>query len=331
VAAEPDTIAAFDDPAVVRRFADLVVTLGMNLQPGQLVAIGSEPGKETLTRAIADSAYRHGASFVDATYFDLHVKRSRLLHAPEDTLGFVPPRHGERVLELGRRRAERVLLTGPAQPGLLEDVDPARAGRDRMPMLAATNAVMRDATTNWTVVPCPTRAWGSLVRPDAPADEAWRRLCDDLVHICRLDEPDPAAAWLARADQLVAMAARLSERRYDALRFVAPGTDLTVGLLPTSTFVAARMRTVDGIEHLANLPTEEVFTAPDPMRTEGVVHATKPLVLATVASAPCRPSSSTRCSTRTRPATSRSARPSPRAPARPTAIGSTPPRSTSTS
>ena len=95
----------------------------------------------------------------------------------------------------------------------------------------------------------------------------------------RLDEDDPIAAWRARADTLVGTAERLTERRFDALHYEGPGTDLTIGLLPSSGWRAARFQTVDGIEHMPNLPTEEVFTTPDPERTEGTVTSTKPLVL----------------------------------------------------
>src|ERR671920_1880530 len=97
--------------------------------------------------------------------------------------------------------------------------------------------------------------------------------------VLRLDEPDPIAAWRERADTLIGVADRLTERGFDALHYEGPGTDLTIGLLPSSGWRAARFQTVDGIEHMPNLPTEEIFTTPDPERTEGVVTSTKPLVL----------------------------------------------------
>jgi aminopeptidase len=271
--------AAFDDPAVLERFADLVVQTAANLQRGQLLAIGSEIGKETVTRAVAAAGYRHGAKFVDVSYFDLHVKRARLEYADDETLDYVPPWIGQRILELGELRAARVGLTGPAHPGLLNDLDPSRVGRDQLPAVRETGKVVNDRTTNWAAVPCPTRPWAELVHPDLDPDEAWVTFCDEILHVCRLDEEDPIAAWSARADALVGAAGRLSDRKFDALRFVGPGTDLTVGLLKTSKFLAARFETVDGIVHLPNLPSEEIFTAPDPLRAEGVVRATKPLVL----------------------------------------------------
>jgi aminopeptidase len=271
--------AAFDDPEVLERFADLVVLTAANLQRGQLLSIGSEIGKEAVTRAIAAAGYRHGAKFVDVSYFDLHVKRARLQYADDETLDFVPNWYGERILELGRQHAARVGLTGPAHPGLLSDLDPTRVGRDQLPAVRETGKVVNERTTNWTAVPCPTRPWAQLVHPELDPEEAWVKLCDEILHVCRLDTDDPIAAWRERADTLVAAADRVTARGFDALRFVGPGTDLTVGLLKTSKFLAARFETVDGITHLPNLPSEEIFSSPDPTRADGVVRATKPLVL----------------------------------------------------
>ncbi len=267
------------DQQTLERFAELTVGFGANVQPGQVVAIGAELGKEEMVRALAASAYRHGAKFVDAVYFDMHVKRARILHAPEETLDFVPSWYGDRILELGRQRAARIGLAGPATPGLLDDLDPARAGRDQLPFVRETGAVVNERTTNWTIVPYPTQAWASQVHPDLDAPAALDRLCEQILHVCRLDEDDPLEAWRERIDVLLAAAGRVSEQRFAALHFVGEGTDLRVGLLPTTRFMAAQFETVDGIRHMPNLPSEEIFGAPDPQRTDGVVRATKPLVI----------------------------------------------------
>ena len=267
------------DDATLARFADLVVGFGANVQDDQIVSITCEPGKEYLVRALAASAYRHGARFVDITWFDPWVKRARVELAREETLSFVPPWYGERVKALGEHRAARIALSGPIAPGLLSDLDPVRAGRDRLPAVKEGIQVVNDRTTNWTIAPCPQPAWAGLVFPDLPADEGLVRLEHELLHVLRLDEEDPIAVWHARADALVSVAERLSERRFDALHYEGPGTDLTIGLLPSSGWRAARFQTVDGIEHMPNLPTEEVFTTPDPERADGTVTATKPLVL----------------------------------------------------
>ena len=268
------------DDATLERLADLVVGFGANVQPGQIVSVGCEPGKEPLTRAIAASAYRHGARFVDVAWFDPWVKRARIQHAAEETLDFVPDWYGQRMLALGDQRAARIGLSGPSAPGLLEDLDPVRAGKDRLPAVKESGKVVNDRTTNWSIVPASTPVWASLVFPDLPPEEAQAALDERLLHVLRLDEDDPIAAWRARADTLLTAADRLGDRGFDALHYEGPGTDLTIGLLPDSAWEAARFTTVDGIEHMPNLPTEEVFTTPDPERADGVVTSSKPLVLA---------------------------------------------------
>jgi aminopeptidase len=267
------------DDATLTRLAELAVGFGCNLQQGQILAIGCEPGKERLVRALAESGYKRGAKFVDVAWFDPWVKRARIEYAAEDTLDFVPPWIGERVLALGEHRAARVALSGPVAPGLLEDLDPVRAGRDRLPSVKEAGKVVNDRTTNWTIVPCTTEEWALLVHPGLPGEEALAKLDEQIVHVLRLDEEDPIAAWRERADTLVSAARTLTERGFDALHYEGPGTDLEIGLLRGAEWQAARFETVEGIEHMPNLPTEEVFTSPDPLRADGHVTSTKPLVL----------------------------------------------------
>jgi aminopeptidase len=267
------------DDATVERLAELLVGFGANVQPGQIVAVGCEPGKEYLVRAIAASAYRHGAQFVDVSWFDPWVKRARIQYAADDTIEFVPPWYGERVLALGRERAARIALSGPVAPGVLSDLDPVRAGRDRLPSVKESGQVVNDRTTNWSIGPCPTPAWAAMVHPGLEPGAALAKLWEQIVHVCRLDEPDPVAAWQERRTVLIGAAARLTTLGLDALHYEAPGTDLTVGLLHGASWQAAAFETADGLPHMPNLPTEEVFTTPDPERTHGHVRSTTPLVL----------------------------------------------------
>jgi aminopeptidase len=262
---------------VRERLAQLAVELGANVQPGQLVGVSAETGQEAYARAIAEAAYRRGARYVDVRYFDSYVKRLRLLHAPEETLDYVPGWLGERVRELSRERGAAISLAPPVTPGLLAGVDPARAGRDRLPVVKETLRMVNDRTVNWTALPAPTAAWARVVHGDG--DDALERLSAELVHVLRLDEDDPVAAWQARMAELDSIAGRLTALSLDAVHFEGPGTDLTIGLLPTSRWASALFTTVDGIQHLVNVPSEEVFTAPDPERVDGVVRATRPLEL----------------------------------------------------
>ena len=262
----------------IERLADHAVGLGANVQPGQVLGVSGTFGQEQLVRAIAEAGYKRGAKYVDAVYFDYHVKHARLLHAAPETLDYVPPWLGQRLLALEEAGSARIALTGPTVPGLFDDVDPRRSGKDQLPFVKEIVEVIDRRTTNWTVVPCPGPAWAQLVYPKlAPAD-ALEALWQAVEHVCRLDTPDPIAAWRDRAKQLDHAAAALTALRLDHLRFVGPGTDLTVGLLPSTRWLAALEQTIHGVEHLANLPTEEVFATPDPERTEGIVRSTKPLL-----------------------------------------------------
>jgi len=268
------------DSATLDRFAELLVGFAANVQPGQIVSVSSEIGKEPLTRAIAAAAYAHGATYVDVAYSDPYVRRARIEHGGDAALETVPSWIGERILALGDQRCARIALTGPTAPRLLEDLDPARVGADRAQTLREAGKVLNDQTTNWTIGPCPTPGWAAQVHPDLPPDEALAKLWEQIVHVCRLDEDDPVAAWRERMATLRGVTERLTAARFDALHFEGPGTDLTVGLLPTSRWLSASFATRDGIPHVPNLPSEEVFTTPDPTRVDGVVRATKPLQLA---------------------------------------------------
>ncbi|MDN3025875.1 aminopeptidase [Streptomyces sp. S.PB5] len=263
-----------------RGIAELAVTVGANVQPGQIVVVSAEPGHLPLAREIARAAYDRGARFVDVSVFDPLLKRVRVQHAEPDTLAFVPPWLPSAVLAQGEAGAATVRITGPTRPGALDGLDPALAGRDMLPMLPERRTVINDRSINWTLVPHPSPGWAAVAHPELPPEEALARLVDELSHICRLDEPDPAAAWRERMTMLAGVGERLTERRFDAIRLRGPGTDLTVGLLPSSRWLTTAMTNRDGVGHLANLPTEELLTTPDPERVDGVVASSRPLTLA---------------------------------------------------
>jgi aminopeptidase len=270
------------DANLLERYADLIVSVGANVQPGQVFTIEALPEAQPLVAALARVAYGRGARFVEVQYFDPELKRIRAELAAADSLEWVPPWLARRIEGLGDLDAARVVLVPLVPPGLLDGVDPARAGLDRLPGLKETFKTIDDRSIAWTISPFPTPAWAQVVYPDKAPDDALEALWHDVVHVCRLDEPDPASAWTERLDQIWRAAQRLDALDLDALHFAGPGTDLTVGLLPSSHFAkeggASHTRT--GVQHVPNIPTEEVYTTPDPERTHGFVTATKPLDVA---------------------------------------------------
>jgi aminopeptidase len=159
----------------------------------------------------------------------------------------------------------------------MADLDGERVGR-AVPIEAVElfRKHQYERTVNWCAVGAVTEGWATQVLGEPDVERLW-----ELVAFCmRLDEPDPVAAWREHLDRLDARAAALTELRPDAIRYRGPGTDLTVGLLSSAKWGSARFRTADGLEYVANMPTEEIFTTPDPTRAEGTIRSTMPLVLA---------------------------------------------------
>ncbi len=262
----------------VERLADLLVGFGANLQPGQILGVTAYLGMEDAARAVARAGYKRGAKYVDVFWWDQLVKRARLELAADETLDYIPPWFEQRMQWLSDERAARVTLTGTSA-GVFEGIDPARTGRDLLPYISAVPRVVNERTTNWTAGPCPNLGWAERVHPELEPEAALDKLWEEITYVLRLDTEDPVEAWRERMKLIVASADRMTDRRFDALHLKGAGTDLTIGLLPSSKWLGADFSTADGITHYPNLPTEEVFTTPDPDRVDGHVSATMPLEL----------------------------------------------------
>jgi aminopeptidase len=260
----------------LERYARLAVEVGSNVGEGQVVWVSALPEHAPFARAIARVAYEKGARYVDVDYSDQHVRRARIQHAPDDSLGWTPPWVLAKVDHVAEQRGALIQIVGDPEPELLADLDGSRVGRTRMRelnerYLKATNQRL----INWAIVAYPNEGWATSVFGEPDVERLW----DAVASATRLDEPDPVAAWRSHIDKLVERAAELSERGFDQLRFRGPQTDLTVGLIPGSTWCTALDETVEGRRHVVNMPTEEVFTTPHRLRTEGVVRSTMPLAL----------------------------------------------------
>jgi aminopeptidase len=258
----------------LERYAELVVRFAANVGEGQLVIVNGALEHAPLVRAVTRAAYLAGARWVGADYQDAHVRRALIELAPEDSLSWTPPWSLTRVESLVKEDGSVITLYGDPEPDLLADLDGARVGRARPRELArAMQEVQEKHLASWTIVPGPTPGWARQVFGEPDQERLW----EAVEKVMRLTDPDPVGAWRRRLEQLSGVAARLNEHRFDAVRFRGPGTDLTVGLLPSSSWGTAEYDTVRGRRNVVNLPTEEVFTCPDRRRTEGVVRSTRPL------------------------------------------------------
>jgi aminopeptidase len=261
----------------LRRYAELAVRVGANVQPGQEVVVLCLVEHAETARAVTREAYRAGASRVEVRYFDQHVRRAAVELGPEEMLGRSPEHLVEQVRSWRAMKPALIQLTGDPAPELLSDLDPALVGKsEARDLQAAYVPLVSESIINWTIVASPNEGWAKALFGEPDLERLW----DAVAAATRLDADDPVAAWRRHEENLKRRAAQLNERRFDAVRFRGPGTDLFVGLMPESRWMCASFTTVDGITHIPNLPTEEVFTSPHLRRTEGTVRSTMPLSVA---------------------------------------------------
>lgn len=265
--------------AVIEAYATLVVRVGVNVQLGQRLVIRGAVEHAPVARAITAAAYRAGASHVSVDYTDPVLTRAAVDHGPAESLGRVLPHQVEGVRAWREDRPALITLTGNPHPTLMEGADPARLAAT-MP-IDLIREVMPIITTNliaWTVVGAPNPAWAQTVFGTPDVDRLWRAVATTM----RLDQDDPVEAWRQHVDKLHGRRDRLNARRFDRIRFRGPGTDLTVGLRPASSWLAGSVTNADGVDFVPNLPTEEVFTSPDWRRADGTLATTAPFFLVAV-------------------------------------------------
>ena len=226
-------------------------------------------------RAIGNAAYAAGARLVDVRYVDNHLRRSFIEHAAEGDLTETSPWLMARTEAIADGGA-LIMIAGDPEPELLADLDQERVGKAR-PVDAGNRQLkaQNEKKVNWTIAAFPTEGQAQQMFGEPDVERLW----EAVAHSVRLDEPDPVAAWREHSARLRARCEQLDAAAFDAVRFTGPGTELTVGLLPGARWCGGGGETVDGIQHVANLPTEEVFNCPDWRRTEGTVRSTRPLSL----------------------------------------------------
>ena len=263
------------DENLLQKYAELVVRVGANVQEGQDVVIFALVEQAPFARELATAAYEAGARYVSAAYGDQYVKRELILHGSDETLEWSPPWDLERLNHLARVGGSMINITGDPNPDLFADLDGARVGKARAKEYGerSLQIVFEEKSVNWTIAAYPTERWAEKVYGSPDVD----RLLQDVARAVRLDQDDPVGAWQQHVERLRARAKSMTERRFDALRFGGPGTDLTIGLTPAFDWGAGTLETRDGIVFVPNMPTEEVFTAPDARRTSGTVRSTQPL------------------------------------------------------
>ncbi len=261
------------DPELLQAYADVVLRCGVNVEQGQKVLLMGAVEHQDLLGALAERAYVHGASIAYVHYFDGRVDRAQLINAPDDELaGQLAPWFSQMIDVAIEERWARVRTYGDSSDDPFTGAPVRRVSSLRA---AQSEQILRfvNAGINWCVCACPTPGWAERVYGEPDVGRFW----SDLSYIARLDEPDPVAAWGQQHTRLAQRVAELNEAAFSALRFVGGKTDLTVTLNPECAWQSAWQTTTWGRPYVCNLPTEEVFAAPDFRGVTGTAAATRPI------------------------------------------------------
>lgn len=272
------TLKNFD--SLLQTYAKLITQVGVNVSKSHTVVLNIQVEQAPLARYIVQEAYKLGAKQVIVQWSDDIVTRETLLHADDSVIEQVPAYKIDEANDFVAKGASRISVVSQ-NPDALAGVDGERIatmqkvnGKAMMPLRKATQA----NKISWTVVAAAGSAWAKKVFPDLDTtEEQVDALWDAIFTACRLYSDDPIAAWHEHDKTLETKANELNKENFTALHYTAPGTDLVIGLPVNHHWEGAGSLNVRGERFMANMPTEEVFTAPDRTRIDGVVTSTKPL------------------------------------------------------
>lgn len=271
-------LAYFDE--LLGKYARLITKVGVNVQKGDTVVVYASVEQAGLARLVTKNAYALGAEEVIVKWNDDTVSRELLTHASNETLGNVPAYVKAEAEEFATKRVTRISIVSQ-DPDALLGVDTKKVATFQAARGKALQAVMQATQSNklrWTVVAASSPAWAKKVFPDLDSNEAQvDALWDEIFKTTRIYSDDPVKAWQEHDQAMRTQAEKLNQEQFSALHYTAPGTDITIGLPKNHIWEGAGSFAADGKEFMANMPTEEVFTAPDKNRIDGYITSTKPL------------------------------------------------------
>ncbi|HFN8350315.1 TPA: aminopeptidase [Staphylococcus aureus] len=266
----------------LQQYAELLVKVGMNVQPKQPVFIRSSVETLELTHLIVEEAYHCGASDVRVVYSDPTLKRLKFENESVEHFANheIKSYDVEARMDYVKRGAANLALISE-DPDLMDGIDSQKLQAFQQQNARAFKGYMESVQKNqfpWVVAAFPSKAWAKRVYPELSVEEAYSKFIDEVFDIVRIDGNDPVENWRQHIANLSVYAQKLQQKNYHALHYVSEGTDLTVGLAKNHIWEDATSY-VNGKEQafIANIPTEEVFTAPDRNRVDGYVTNKLPL------------------------------------------------------
>lgn len=262
------------------KYADVIVNIGLGLHKDQVLFINGILEDAPFARAVAKSAYKAGAKYVDTALVDEASTRLGYEYADPEHITYYPEYIFNRYEECFKN-GDAFLSIASTNPDLLDGIDSELVSKRRKSSMEKFFPIRTkyDNNFNWCIAATATPLWSQKVFPGIPVEEAQAKLWDAIFKVCRVDQPDPVAAWTEHTDKLLRIKSYLNDKQYASLHYKAPGTDLTVGLPESHNWNAAQETYKNGTTGTPNIPTEEVFTSPHKDKVEGHVSSTMPLNL----------------------------------------------------
>lgn len=267
---------------LLEKYARLLIQKGVQIKKGDNLMLYIDTNQAKFAELLTREAYAVGARRVYVTWNNTALSRLDLENAATDVLAAVPQWQKDKIAYLIDEEKIARLSIISEDPNALDGLDPEKLQVIQKARSLAFKKQM-DATmkneVKWSIGAVASYEWAKHIFPEAASDpeKCVDLLWDQIFTICRVYADDPVAAWDAHRDNLDKHAAFLNEQAFSALHYTAPGTDLTIGLPKGHIWTSAESISASGDTFIANMPTEEVFTAPDTRRIDGVVTSTKPL------------------------------------------------------
>ncbi|CAG9619261.1 Aminopeptidase 2 [Sutcliffiella rhizosphaerae] len=263
------------------KYAELAVTVGVNLQQDQPLVINAPITAAPFVRKVAKIAYNLGAKYVHTEWNDEQLTKITLETATEDSLGTVREWKVKGLEQMAEEGAAFLSIVA-SNPDLLKEVDSKRvsiANKTQAEAMQQYRKYIQTAKVSWAIVSVPSQEWAAKIYPNLTPEEQISSLWENIFEVTRVNEADPIAAWNTHIDTLQNKLKVFNEKKYKKLYYNGPGTDLTIELPDEQVWLGGGLNNEQGTYFVPNLPTEEVFTLPVKTGVNGVVSSTKPLNL----------------------------------------------------
>lgn len=270
-----------DFDTLLEKYAELVVKVGVNIQPGQVLIVQSPLETVEFTRRIVAKAYEAGAKYVQVEWDDEKISRIRYEKAPEDSFGYYPKWQADMMEQLAEDGGALLHIKVP-DPMLLQGVDATKVSTAVKAAAVAREkfqGYIRNNKVSWSLIKAPTRAWADKVFADLPEPERINAMWKAVFEMNRVGSGDPVAAWREHIEELKQKQNAMNAKHYKALHYRAPGTDLKIELPEGHLWLGGGDTNESGIYFVANMPTEEIYTMPLRTGVNGTVTSTLPLNL----------------------------------------------------